>query len=239
MSKHLLIATCLTVLAASAAHAGPLPFPVAKDGTTNIADCAKAPAAYRNECISRSRPLTGKQIYAANPRADKPAPVAAVKAAAKAAVAKTTTIVKKAAAVVVPPKGPRGYTIARNGTTSIYECAKARADVRDDCIRRSRPLTGKQLAKFEAQAAKSVKPAAVAAAPKAAPKAAVAAKAPVAPASPTKVAKTPGKGFVVAKDGTTDINDCAKANAEYRNECISRARPVKGAEIYKSAKPKS
>lgn len=228
MSKKFLIATCLTVLTVTAANAGKLPFPVAADGTTNIADCGKVSADYRNECISRARPVTGKQIYAAQPKAEKATPVQAVKAAA----AKTTTIVKKAVAAIVAPKGPRGYKVAKDGTTNIYDCAKARADVRDDCIRRSRPLTGKQLAKFEKVSVKA--PKAVAAA---APKAAVAPKAPVVPA--VVVAKTPGKGFTVAKDGTTDINSCSKANPEYRDECISRARPVKGAEIYRALKSKS
>lgn len=218
MTKKILIITCLTVLAASSAHAGNLPFPVAADGTTDVTDCAKAPAEFRNECISRARPLTGKQVYAAQPKAEAP-----VKAA-KAAAAKTTTLVKKPVAAVVPPKGPRGYKIAKDGITNIYDCANARADVRDDCIRRSRPLTGKQLAKFEKVTVKAPKVAA----------------APVAPKAPAAaVAKSTGKGFAVAKDGTTDINDCGKANPDYRNECISRARPVKGAEIYKAAKSKS
>ena len=35
---------------------------VAKDGTTNVADCAKAAPWVRNECISRARPLTGKEL---------------------------------------------------------------------------------------------------------------------------------------------------------------------------------
>ncbi|MGL1715179.1 hypothetical protein ACSTH8_00105, partial [Vibrio parahaemolyticus] len=41
----------------------PKGFKVAKDGTTNIADCLKAAPAVRNECISRSRPIPGKLIY--------------------------------------------------------------------------------------------------------------------------------------------------------------------------------
>ena len=228
MSKKILIATCLTVMAVSAANAGNLPFPVAADGTTNIADCGKVDASFRNECISRARPVSGKQIYAAQPKSEKPAPVHAVKAAA----AKATTMIKKAVAAVVPAKkGARGYKIAKDGTTNVAECGKARADLRDDCIRRARPLTGKQLARFEHVPKKATK--AVAAAKPVAPKALTPT------AKPAVVAKTPGKGFTVAKDGTTDINACGKANPEYRDECISRARPVKGAEIYRALKAKS
>jgi len=214
MSKKILIATCFTVLTATAATAAKLPFPVDANGTTNIADCAKAPADYRNECISRARPVTAKQKYAA--QAPVKAPVAAkVKAAATKAVA-------------AAPKGPRGFKIAKDGTTSIYDCKNARADVRDVCLSRARPLTGRQLARYEG-------------APNygAATKVAAVAKKVEPVAKPVMAAKTPGKGFVVAKDGTTDINMCGKANPEYRNECISRARPVKGAEIYRAAKSKS
>jgi len=217
MSKKILIATCFTLLTATAATAAKLPFPVAADGTTNIADCAKAPAGFRNECISRARPVTGKQIYAGQPKVK--APSIEAKPVAKAAKAVASGA----------HKGPRGFKFAKDGTTNIYDCAKARADLRDVCISRSRPLTGRQLAKFEGVSVVSRKPAA----------APVLAKAAAPAAKPAVVAKTPGKGFVVAKDGTTNINDCGKANPDYRNECISRARPVKGAEIYRGVKSKS
>ena len=221
MSRTVLIAACLTLLGADAALAkGKAPYPMAADGTTNIADCAKVEASHRNECISRARPLTGKQIYAANP-----APKAAQKVVEAAPKAKAPAPVKAVS---------KGFTIAKDGTTDINDCGKARADVRDECISRARPLTGRQLMKFEKSHAVAA-PKAVAKKP--APKKAEAApvKAPVKAAAPAPR----GKGFAIAKDGTTDINDCGKANPDYRNECISRARPVKGADLYRSVKSKS
>ena len=223
MFKTVIIAASLTVLwAATASAAGKANFPMAADGTTNIADCAKVDPLHRNECISRSRPLTGKQIYAALPA---PKPVA--KAAAK--TEKVTAPVAKAAA---PSKG---FNIAKDGTTSIKDCLNAREAAHYDCISRARPLTGKELAKFEKSHAASA-----VSAPKSASPPPAAKKAEAAPAKPAKPAKKfTGKGFSIAKDGTTDISDCAKANPDNRNECISRSRPVKGAEIYRTAKSKS
>jgi len=223
MSRPLIIAACLSLLSSVSAHAGKFPFPVAADGTTNITDCGKVDASFRNECISRARPLTGAQIYT------KTAPKVA-------ASVKTAPAVKPAkslpAIATVAPKGPRGFKIAKDGTTNIYDCAHARADLRDVCISRSRPLTGKQLAKFEKKpvlsAAKVVKAPAV-----------VLPHNDVLVPKVAAVAKTPGKGFAVARDGTTNIADCGKANPDYRNECISRARPVKGADLYRAAKSRS
>ena len=63
MSKQILIATCLGILGATAAQAASkLPYPVAADGTTSIADCGKVGPAHRNECISRARPVTGAEL---------------------------------------------------------------------------------------------------------------------------------------------------------------------------------
>ena len=45
-------------------------------------------------------------------------------------------------------------------------------------------------------------------------------------------AKTKYRKPAVAKvDDRTNIADCAKVTAEKRNECISRSRPVKGADL--------
>jgi hypothetical protein len=45
--------------------------------------------------------------------------------------------------------------------------------------------------------------------------------------------------LAVDKNGTTNIADCAKAKPEFKNECISRSRPLTGAEIYSKARPRS
>ena len=217
MSRTVLIAACLTLLGADAALAkAKAPYPMAADGTTNIADCAKVDPSHRNECISRSRPVTAKQIYAGQPKPK------AVKKAVEAAPKVMVAAPVKAAS--------KGFNIAKDGTTDINDCSKARTEVRDECISRARPLTGKQLMKFEKSHA--------VAAPKPVAKKPVPKKAEVAPVK-AAVAAPRGKGFAIAKDGTTDIADCANANPDYRNECISRARPVKGAQIYRAAKSKS
>ncbi len=194
---------------AAPVYAAKAPFPIAADGTTNIKDCASVGAQFRNECISRSRPVTGKEIYgAAKIVKATAAPVAKVKPQVPAAVANV----------------PKGFKVNKDGTTNVADCAKAVPQVRNECISRARPLTGKELAKFIKDRVKSV-PVEKAAAAK--PVVKLAATAVAAPAS-----KVVGKGFAVAKDGTTNIAECAKANPAFRNECISRSRPLTGREIY-------
>ena len=240
MSKFVIIAAGLSLLGAvTVAQAAPVKtFPMAKDGTTNIADCAKADVSVRNECISRSRPVAGKQIYAqvAADQAAQAKKAAADAAKAKAAKAAADKAAAKLAKVKPPVPGaaasaPKGFKIDKDGTTNIADCAKASPAVRDQCISRSRPLTGKELMKFEKSRADA---ASIPASPKAAEKPAVQKKAETAPAPAPA-----GKGFTIAKDGTTDINDCSKANPNFRNECISRSRPVSGKAIYASLKSKS
>ena len=248
---------CLTALSAQAAPQQAQPFPIAKDGTTNIADCAKVAVSFRNECISHSRPVTGKELYAqaalAKLIAAKQEGIAAVKAAgaakaAQMAAAKTKFAELKTAKLAamkvaltkaaLPTKAvdsPRGFKIDKDGTTNIADCAKAAPNVRNECISRARPLTGKELAKFVKARAVAIPTTVktVTAKPVVAVKAVLAAA--------TEPASIPaiGKGFKIAKDGTTDIADCAKANADFRNECISRARPVPGKVIYAGLKAKS
>ena len=235
MSRFVIIAAGLTLLSALPVEAAPKSaFPVAKDGTTNIADCAKADVSVRNECISRSRPVSGKELYAQAAAARTAMAKNAALETAKSAKAKLAAEKVMKVKAPVPAKvvgAPKGFKIDKDGTTNIADCAKAAPAVRDECISRARPLTGKQLAKYIKSRAISIP----AVAPKAAPKPAV--KAPV--AKPAAVAPVPGKGFTIAKDGTTNIADCAKANPAFRNECISRARPVPGSAIYASAKSKS
>jgi hypothetical protein len=191
-------------------YAATAPFPMAADGTTNIKDCAAVGPQFRNECISRSRPVTGKELYAVSkPVAAKVANSAKVKAPVPAAVANV----------------PKGFKVNKDGTTNIADCTKAKAQVRNECISRARPLTGKELAKFIKDRAKSVPVA----------KAAVV-KPVVKPALAAAVSAVVGKGFAIAKDGTTNIADCAKANPAFRNECISRSRPLTGREIYGTGK---
>ena len=266
MSRLVLIAAGLSVLGAMPLAAAPAaaPFPIAKDGTTNIADCAKADVRFRNECISKSRPVSGKQLYAEAAaqkamadkkaafekfKADKAAKIAAVQKAAADKVAALKAA--KAAAIPAAVAGaPKGFKISKDGTTNVADCGKARPDVRDQCLSRARPLTGAELAKFvkarEAEVAATAAKAPAKPTVKEAVKAAAAkAAAPVvAAAAAVKAAVTPsaapvvGKGFKIAKDGTTDIADCGKANPNYRDECISRSRPVPGSVIYGAAKAK-
>lgn len=240
MTRFVLIAAAgIGLFGSATAEAAPkakAPFPMAADGTTNIADCAKADAKFRDSCISRSRPVTGKQIYAQNPVV---APKAKVAVAAKAEKAAKAAVKAPVPAAVVG--APKGFKIAKDGTTNVADCAKAAPAVRDSCISRARPMTGKELAKYIKQrAGETPNVETKAPVPKAAPK--KASDAAPAKAAPVAVAAVKGKGFAIAKDGTTNIADCGKANPEFRNECISRARPVTGAEIYgaaKSAKTKS
>ncbi len=51
-------------------------------------------------------------------------------------------------------------------------------------------------------------------------------------------AKATGKKAVstgAASKGATNIADCAKMDASLRDSCISRSRPVRGADLYKAA----
>lgn len=237
MSRFIAVAAFAIVLSATSAEAaGKAPFPTAADGTTSITDCAGVSPAWRNECISRARPLTGKDIYTQAEAAGRKAKLEALKAerAAKAKAAAEKVAAAKADAKarrLAVANAPKGLKVAKDGTTSISDCLAAPVKVRNECISRARPLNAQQLAKFvKTQSAAQ----AVADARKPAPKQVAA------PAAPVKAAVAPvkfvGKGFKVAKDGTTDIAECAKANPEFRNECISRSRPVTGKEIYASVK---
>jgi hypothetical protein len=204
------------VVATAQSPASP-PFRIAKDGTTNITDCAKVAAAVRNDCISRARPVSGKQIYAklaADKAADlKQATRAAAKAEKLAKVAKVAAASGKAQ--VAANNVPKGFKVAKDGTTHIADCAKAAPNVRNECISRARPLTGKELIKFETQRAAAV--------PKVKPETKSVAK--------KKTANADSKSFPIASDGTTDIAHCAAATQADRNECISRSRPVTGAAL--------
>lgn len=257
MSRYIIAAVglaCLTAMPALAATQQVQPYPVAKDGTTNIADCAKVAVSFRNECISHSRPVSGKELYAqavfAKATAAKQEALAAAKAASVAKAAQAAAVKAKASELkaaklaaykaakaksIVPAKvadAPKGFKINKDGTTHVADCVKAAPNVRNECISRARPLTGKELAKFVKDRAPVAPPVAKAAAAKAA----VAVK-PIAAAAVIKPAIV--KGFKIAKDGTTDIADCAKATPDFRNECISRARPIPGKVIYASLKAKS
>ena len=263
MSRFVLIAASVAVFSAMPAYAAPkaavkaAPFAMAADGTTNIADCAKVDVKFRNECISKSRPVPGKQLYAeaaaynamvAKKRsleAGKAKAVEAAKAAkAAAATAAAAKLAKVKASVPAAVVGaPKGFKIGKDGTTNVADCAKAAPQVRNECISRARPLTGKELAKFIKSRAAATPAAPVKGKAAVAPVKGKAAVAPAAvkPAVAAKplVAPVRGKGFAIAKDGTTNISDCAKANPDFRNECISRARPVPGKVIYASMKPKA
>ena len=263
MSRFVMIAASVALLGAMPAFAAPkaatkaLPFPMAADGTTNIADCAKADVKVRNECISKSRPVSGKQLYAeaaaynaamAKKQAVDAGKVKAAKLveAAKAGKAAAATAVKeklvkvKATVPAAVVGAPKGFKIGKDGTTNVADCAKAAPQVRNECISRARPLTGKELAKYMKSRA-AVTPVGPAKGKAAAVPAVVKPVAVAASGAVAKVVVAPvrGKGFVIAKDGTTAIGDCAKANLEFRNECISRARPVSGKFIYASMKTKA
>ncbi len=257
MSRLVMIAASVALLGAMPVHAAPkaavakAPFPMAADGTTNIADCGKVDVKFRNECISKSRPVLGKQVYAEAQAysaaaakkqaldAGKAKAVEAAKAAKAAKAAAATVAAGKVAKVKagVPAAvvgAPKGFKIGKDGTTNVADCAKAAPAVRNECISRARPMTGKELAKFIKSRAATTLVAPVKGKAAAAP----AAVKPVAVAKPV-VAPVRGKGFAIAKDGTTNIGDCAKANPDFRNECISRARPVSGKVIYASIKTKT
>lgn len=109
------------------------------------------------------------------------------------------------------------------GTTNIDDCGKLSADKRDACISRSRPVSGAAL--YSKWGAKSE----VVPAMKAKAKAAAGAVAAAATAAAGKV-----KAKMAA--GPTSIDDCAKMDAGARDSCISRSRPVSGAELYKKYK---
>ncbi len=172
------------------------------------------------------------------------------RAAAKAAAAAAARYNKARVA-----SAPKGLKVAADGSTDINQCSSVGATLFNACISRARPLNTAQLMSFTKQrtaaaaklAASKATTKVVAAKPEPKPAEAkkaeakkaevkkVEAKAAAAVAAPTKILDV--KGFLVAKDGTTNIGDCAKAKAEFKNECISRARPVSGAQIYgKSAR---
>jgi hypothetical protein len=191
-------------------HAEAKKLEAAKSTTTNIADCAKVAPEQRDRCISQSRPVKGAAIYA-KPKA-KPAEIAA--AAAASVKQKAERAIAKAKAVVLNKDKP----------TNIADCAKVAPAQRDRCISLSLPVKGADLA------AKSKKTAEVAAA--------VTATATAAKATAAK-AVTAAKSYVTAKDGSTSIADCAKAAPEQRDACISRSRPVKGADLAPAKTTKS
>lgn len=239
MNKIALIAG-LTLLGASPALAAKLP--VGADGMTNIADCAKVPATIKNECISRSRPVTGKEIYAKVAAEQKAATAKAAveakaKAAAEAAKRAAETKANRLAAARYDrarvASAPKGLKVAADGSTDLATCMTVKAALREACLSRARALTGAELAAFtERQAAAAAKAApksatTTAAAPAAAAKAPAKTPAKAAAVAPAKT----GKGFKIAKDGSTDIADCANANPEFKNECISRARALTGAAL--------
>lgn len=246
--KRLLLIAGFCLFGAGSVLAAPK-FPVAADGTTNIADCAKAPADVRFDCIGKARPLTGQQVYstygaakatAAAAGSDKAA--AAVEKAKRRAAEKAARLAEVRYNKARVASAPKGLKVNSDGTTNIADCAKASPAVRNECISRARPMNAKALSSFTA--ARTAAYARVAAAQDAAAKKAVAAKA-SAQANAKVVTKAVAKaaapaaapilnvkGFVIAKDGTTNVADCAKAKPEFKNECISRARPLTGAQIY-------
>lgn len=245
--KRLLLIAGLSMLGVATADAAPK-FKIAADGTTNVADCAKAPAEVRNDCISRARPLSGKEVYAQYGSA-KPAAQAAEKVSGATEKAKRRAAEKAAKLAQIKfnkarvASAPKGLKVNSDGTTNIAQCSTVSPSVRNECISRARPLGSKALATFtKERSAAYAKVAAKQAAKEAA------AKATVAKAAPAKVeAKAVEKaapvlnvkGFVIAKDGTTNVADCAKAKPEFKNECISRSRPVTGAQIYGKARNRS
>ena len=172
-----------------------------KDKPTNIADCAKVAPAQRDRCISLSLPVKGADLTAKSKKtAEVAAAVTATATAAKATAAKAVT-------------GAKSYVTAKDGTTSITDCAKAAPEQRDACISRSRPVKGADLA-----SAKTTKSAAKELATELAGKAKAA----------TAKAVSQAKALVIRKDGTTDLSDCSKTSPDQRDVCISRSRPVKG-----------
>lgn len=253
MTRLLLIAGLSLLGAVTAVVAAPA-FPIAADGTTNIADCAKAPAEARNDCISKARPLTGKQLYATfggasvkaapAPKALSSKAAAAIEKAKRRAAAKAARLAELRYNKARVASAPKGLKVNGDGTTNIGDCVNVKVSLRDACISRARPLSANALAVFSKQRAAA---AAKLAAAEAAKQAKLAAAKPAAvetttktkveskveaKAAPTSALVSTVKGFVVAKDGTTNVADCAKAKPEFKNECISRARPLTGAQIY-------
>lgn len=237
MKKALLIAGLSLLATPVLAQAK---FPVAADGTTNIVDCLKAPVEVRNDCISRARPMNNKALMEftkSREAAVKSAPAAAapVKAAAvkpvdkKAAKAAEARFHKARVA-----SAPKGLKVGADGLTDIRQCGSVGPALFNECLSRARPLKSKELAAYTKQrtVAEAKQAAKKAAATKTAAKSAPAKAEPKAAVAPAPVKILDVKGFVIAKDGTTNISDCAKAKPEFKNECISRARPVTGAQIY-------
>lgn len=110
--------------------------------TTDIESCGKLPAGDRDSCISRSRPVTGTQLYRkwAIKRAEGAVAGAADKAkeAATAAVEKAKAVGKQAVAAI------KGLSA---GPTNIEDCGKVDPSLRDQCISRSKPVKGADLYK--------------------------------------------------------------------------------------------
>lgn len=117
-------------------------------------------------------------------------------------------------------KKPKQHAEAAAATTNIDDCAKADAAQRDRCISMSRPVSGTSLyAKWGGAAPTAAAKVKAAAGAVAAAGAAVASKA---------------KAKLAA--GATNIDDCGKMDAGARDACISRSRPVSGADLYKKYK---
>ena len=114
-------------------------------------------------------------------------------------------------------------TAAAAATTNIDDCGKVEPAKRDKCISMSRPVSGAAL--YAKWGSKPSAPAAAAAKVKAAAGAAVAAGA-------AAVEKVKSK----LSAGPTNIDDCGKMDAGARDACISRSRPVSGADLYKKYK---
>ncbi len=122
------------------------------------------------------------------------------------------------------------------GRTNIEDCAKVDAAQRDRCISLSRPVRGADLyAKWKSGGATAAAPAAPAAATKAADKVKAVAGA-AAAAGAAAVTKAADKVKAVLPAGATSIDDCSKVDASVRDACISRSKPVSGADLYKKYK---
>lgn len=193
--------------AATAAAAG-AKLAVARDGTTDIMACAKIAPELRDQCISRSRPVTGAALTKqATPHSGKAAPIKTSAATAPAATAPAA----KAAAAGAGLTTLKGL-VAKNGTTDVRDCGKVDPGLRDRCISLSRPVKGVGLLSGVVKASAG-DPALEQAAKEAAVRAVKAIR------------------NVFAKDGTTDIRDCGKVDPSLRDRCISASRPVRGAQL--------
>ncbi len=207
---------------AAAAVAATAKLALAKDGTTDIRSCATVAPEKRDQCISRSRPVSGAKLMAQHKAAKPQATAAAVKAKAGDAAAKAAAAAKSAAApaatavAAAATAAAAKMVMAKDGTTDLKSCATVSAAERDQCISRSRPVGGAAVAGSKP----SLQQRAAAAA------ATTAAKAKAAASGAVQNLRN-----VFGKDGTTDIRDCAKLDAGLRDRCISASRPMKGAAL--------